>query len=138
MSRRSRFPLADFLAALRGELKAARAERDPDLPLEVGPVTVEFTVLTRQEGEGKAGIRFWVADAGVSGKLTGEATQKVTLQLTARASDARCLRRSAGRHCRWPVTGLIPNSSCVGRIERDVGGRQVGDPEASSFRTSTR
>ena len=75
-------PVADFIAALRGELKAARAERDPDLPLEVGPVTVEFTVLTRREGEGKAGIKFWVVDAGVSGKLTGESTQKVTVQLT--------------------------------------------------------
>ena len=75
-------PVADFIAALRDELKAARAERDPDLPLEVGPVTVEFTVLTRREGEGKAGIKFWVVDAGVSGKLTGESTQKVTVQLT--------------------------------------------------------
>lgn len=75
-------PVADFIAALRGELKTARAERDPDLPLEVGPVTVEFTVLTRREGEGKAGIKFWVVDAGVSGKLTGESTQKVTMQLT--------------------------------------------------------
>ena len=92
-------PLADFLTALRGELKAARAERDPDLSLEVGPVTVEFTVLTRQEGEGKAGIRFWVVDAGVSGKLTGEATQKVTLQLT----PPRFLgRESAGAGHRAP------------------------------------
>ena len=85
-------PLADFLTALRGELKAARAERDPDLPLEVGPVTVEFTVLTRQEGEGKAGIRFWVVDAGVSGKVVGEATQKVTLQLTPLDSSGGNLR----------------------------------------------
>jgi len=75
-------PLADFLAALREELRAARAARDPELPLEVGPVTVEFTVLTRREGEGKAGIKFWVVDAGVTGKVTGESTQKVTMQLT--------------------------------------------------------
>ena len=75
-------PLADFLGAVREELRAARAERDPELPLEVGPVTVEFTVLTRREGEGKAGIRFWVVDAGVTGTVTGESTQKVTMQLT--------------------------------------------------------
>jgi Trypsin-co-occurring domain 2 len=85
-------PLADFLAALRSELKAAHAERDPDLQLEVGPVTVEFTVLTRQEGEGKAGIKFWVVDAGVSGKLIGESTQKVTMQLMPLDSTGDALR----------------------------------------------
>lgn len=87
-------PLADFLSALRSELKTARAERDPDLQLEVGPVTVEFTVLTRQEGEGKAGIKFWVVDAGVSGKLTGESTQKVTMHLTPLDSTGGTLRVS--------------------------------------------
>ena len=85
-------PLADFLSALRGELKVARADRDPDLQLEVGPVTVEFTVLTRQEGEGRAGIKFWVVDAGVTGKLTGESTQKVTIQLTPLDSTGGSLR----------------------------------------------
>ena len=43
--------------------------RDPALPIEVGPITLEFTVTTRREGEGKAGVKFWVVDAGVSGKL---------------------------------------------------------------------
>jgi hypothetical protein len=73
---------ADFVGALRAQLKLARGARDPDLPIEVGPVTVEFTLLTRQEGEGKAGIKFWVVDAGVSGKVGRESTQKVTMQLT--------------------------------------------------------
>ncbi|WP_408995787.1 trypco2 family protein [Streptomyces europaeiscabiei] len=74
-------PLAEFVAALRTELRAAQADADPDLPIEVGPVTVEFTLLTRKEGEGKAGVRFWVVDAGVSGKVAAESTQKVTMQL---------------------------------------------------------
>ena len=52
------------------------------MPIEVGPVTVEFTLLTRQEGEGKVGIKFWVVDAGVSGTEGRESTQKVTMQLT--------------------------------------------------------
>ena len=73
---------ADFVGALREQLKLARGARDSDLPIEVGPVTVEFTLLTRQEGEGRAGIRFWVVDAGVSGKVGRESTQKVTMQLT--------------------------------------------------------
>jgi hypothetical protein len=73
---------ADFVGALREQLKQTRGAADPDLPIEVGPVTVEFTLLTRQEGEGRAGIRFWVVDAGVSGKVGRESTQKVTMQLT--------------------------------------------------------
>ena len=52
------------------------------MPIEVGPVTVEFTLLTRQEGEGRAGIKFWVVDAGVSATVGRESTQKVTMQLT--------------------------------------------------------
>jgi hypothetical protein len=75
-------PFADFVGALREQLKLARGARDPQLPIEVGPVTVEFTLLTRQEGQGKAGIKFWVVDAGVSGKVGRESTQKVTMQLT--------------------------------------------------------
>lgn len=74
-------PLADFVGALREQLKAARADADADLPIEVGPVTVEFTVLTRKEGVGRAGVKFWVVDAGVTGKLANESVQKITLQL---------------------------------------------------------
>jgi Trypsin-co-occurring domain 2 len=75
-------PLADFVSALRDELRAAHAERDPAFPIEIGPMTVEFALVTRREGEGRAGVKFWVIDAGVSGKLAAESTQKVTLQLT--------------------------------------------------------
>jgi Trypsin-co-occurring domain 2 len=93
-------PFADFVGALREQLKAARGARDPELPIEVGPVTVEFTLLTRQEGEGKAGIRFWVVDAGVAGKVGRESTQKVTMQLTpldAAGKPLRVARPSAAR-----------------------------------------
>jgi hypothetical protein len=85
-------PLADFVGALRAELRAAQREADPALPIEVGPVTVEFTVLTRKEGEGRAGVRFWVVDAGVGGQRATESTQKVTLQLTPLDSSGRPAR----------------------------------------------
>ncbi len=81
--------LADFVAALRDQIRIAQAGADPGLPIEVGPITLEFTVTTRREGEGKAGVKFWVVDAGVSGKLGHEATQKVTMQLTPRAPDGQ-------------------------------------------------
>ena len=73
--------LGDFVGALRDQLLIAQMSEDPAMPLEVGPVTVEFTLLTRREGEGKGGVKFWVVDASVGGKLTSESTQKVTLQL---------------------------------------------------------
>jgi hypothetical protein len=85
-------PLAQFVAALRTELRAAQHEADPGLPIAVGPVTVEFTVLTKREGEGKAGLRFWVVEAGVTGKVAAESTQKVTLQTPLDASGTRPAR----------------------------------------------
>ena len=75
-------PLADFIAALRAELRAAALAKDPQLQFNVGPVTVEFTLMTRHEGGGKAGIRFWVVEAGASASAAKESTQKVTLALT--------------------------------------------------------
>jgi hypothetical protein len=75
-------PLADFIGALRAELRAAALAKDPQLQFNVGPVSVEFTLMTRHEGGGKAGIRFWVVEAGASASVAGESTQKVTLALT--------------------------------------------------------
>jgi hypothetical protein len=94
-------PLADFVRALRSELLAAQTEAMTELPLEVGPVTVEFTVMTRKEGEGRAGVRFWVVDAGVGGGRATESTQKVTMQLRPLDISGRPARirdvESAGR-----------------------------------------
>lgn len=72
---------ADFVAALRDQIRTAQLDADPALPIEIGPVSIEFTLLTRREGEGKAGLRFWVVEAGVAGRMASESTQKVTLEL---------------------------------------------------------
>ena len=77
-----RLPLADFIDALRAELRAAALAKDPQLQFNVGPVTVEFTLMTHREGGGKAGVRFWVVEAGASASVANESTQKVTLALT--------------------------------------------------------
>ena len=71
-----------FIGALRAELRAAALAEDPQLQFNVGPVNVEFTPTTRHEGGGKAGIRFWVVEAGASANVANESTQKVTLALT--------------------------------------------------------
>jgi hypothetical protein len=75
-------PLADFIGALRAELRNAALAKDPQLQFNIGPVTVEFTLMTHHEGGGKAGIRFWVVEAGASASAASESTQKVTLALT--------------------------------------------------------
>ena len=81
--------LAEFVDALRDQIKIAQADADPGLPIEVGPIMLEFTVTTRREGAGKAGVKFWVVDAGVSGKRGKESTQKVTMQLIPHAPDGQ-------------------------------------------------
>ena len=75
-------PLADFIGALRAELRAAALAKDPELQFNVGPVNVEFTLMTRHEGGDKAGIRFWVLEAGASASVASESTQKMTVALT--------------------------------------------------------
>ena len=75
-------PLAEFVSGLREELRAAQAARDPGLQFAVGPVSVEFTVVTTREGGPEAKVRFWVVEAGASAQWSREATQKVSLTLT--------------------------------------------------------
>ena len=77
-----RVPIAEFISGLREELKVAEAERDPQLQFNVGPVTVEFTVVTGREGGPEGKVRFWVIEAGGSAKWSHSETQKVTLTLT--------------------------------------------------------
>jgi hypothetical protein len=75
-------PLGEFVAGLREELRSAQAARDPGLQFAVGPVSVEFTVVTVREGGPEAKVRFWVVEAGGSARWSREATQKVSLTLT--------------------------------------------------------
>jgi hypothetical protein len=75
-------PLAEFVSGLREELRAAQATRDPGLQFAVGPVAVEFSVVTARDGGPEAKVRFWVVEAGGSAKWSKEATQKVSMTLT--------------------------------------------------------
>ncbi len=84
-----RVPIAEFVTSLREELKAAQAWRDPELQFAVGPVQVEFTVMTEREGGPEGKVRFWVIEAGASAKRSRSATQKVTLALTPVSGSGR-------------------------------------------------
>jgi hypothetical protein len=107
--------LAEFVDALRDQIRLAQAAADPALPIEVGPITLEFTVTTRREGAGKAGVKFWVVDAGVSGKLGDESTQKVTMQLIPRAPEGLGPARIRDHERGWSGAGGSP----LRDIERD-------------------
>src|SRR5215475_12773022 len=74
--------LAEFVAGLREELRAAQAAREPGLQFAVGPVAVEFTVATVREAGPEARVRFWVVEAGGSARWSQDTTQKVSLTLT--------------------------------------------------------
>jgi hypothetical protein len=76
-----RVPVAEFVAGLREELKAAQAAQDPQLQFRLGPVAVEFTVVTSREAGPQGKVRFWVIEAGASAKWSQAETQKVTLTL---------------------------------------------------------
>ncbi|WP_089401951.1 trypco2 family protein [Geodermatophilus saharensis] len=97
-------PIAEFISGLREELRAAEAERDPQLQFNVGPVTVEFTVVTGREGGPEGKVRFWVIEAGGAAKWSNSETQTVTLTLTPvdeRGQDVRI-----GDRVRKPPPGL--------------------------------
>lgn len=82
-----RLPLADFIDALREELRTAALAKDPQLQFNIGTVMVELTLMTHHEGAGKAGVRFWVVQAGASAMVANESTQKVTFALTPVTAD---------------------------------------------------
>ncbi len=73
----------------------------PRLRIEIGAVTVEFTPLTRREGKGKAGIRFWEVEAGASRKVANESTQ---------TSPSNCIRWMNQGFRLAPLTGFEPVS----------------------------
>jgi len=54
-----RVPIAEFVTALRAELKTAHGKQGSGLQFAVGPVTVEFTVVTGREGGPEGKVRFW-------------------------------------------------------------------------------
>ena len=86
-------PVADFIDALRAELRTAALAKDPDLQFNVGPVSVEFTLMTHHEGGGKAGIRFWVVK-----RRLGDRGQRVDAEGHAHADARYRFRRTlAGR-----------------------------------------
>ncbi|MEV7343599.1 trypco2 family protein [Streptomyces sp. NPDC093544] len=75
-------PLADWLTGLRAELRAAQeAAEDESLKFELGPIDLEFDVCTTREADGRAGLRFWVTEAGTGVRRSSARTQRVRMTL---------------------------------------------------------
>jgi hypothetical protein len=77
-----RIELAETIDALRDELAKSAARGDEsDITFTIEGIELEFQVGVTKEGEGKAGIKFWVADLGVGGSYAHEAMQTVRITL---------------------------------------------------------
>ncbi len=82
-----RVELAQVIGQLRQELSTAMRE-GKDLRFELGPVELELTVAVSKEAGPNAKVRFWVIELGVDGKVSSQATQRITLTLDPRRRGA--------------------------------------------------
>lgn len=76
------FDLAETLAALRTDLSTAvQAASGSHLQFPVQTVQVELTVVAKRTGDARAGVRFWVVDAGSSASMGREKTHRIVVNL---------------------------------------------------------
>jgi hypothetical protein len=77
-------PLGETIEALRAELSAAVEKgADADVQFPVGTIQLEFQVGVTKSVGAKAGVKFWVIEAGGDGSISSQSVQKVTIQLDA-------------------------------------------------------
>lgn len=75
--------LAALIGALRVELQTAINEgRDSELRFQVGPVELELSVAIENSVDAKAGVKFWVIEAGGGGSRANTQTQRIMVTLT--------------------------------------------------------
>jgi hypothetical protein len=91
----ARIALAEMIEELRRELQeaVAAAEGQP-IRFQLGEVTLEAQVEVSREKGGKAGLKFWVAEVGASGKAGHLATQKIVLTLLPVAAEGGAVKLS--------------------------------------------
>lgn len=74
--------LVDVIGKLRDDLEAAMgAGEGRRLKFELGSVEVTLSVSVTSTGGGKAGVRFWVIEAGSDGSVAREKAQEIKLTL---------------------------------------------------------
>ncbi|NLU68340.1 trypco2 family protein [Streptomyces sp. HNM0574] len=81
--------LSDMIRELRRELNAAMADGEGDaVRFALGTAEIEATVAVDREAGADGRVRFWVLEAGGSGKETASRTQRITLTLEPRTVAA--------------------------------------------------
>ena len=81
--------LTEVIQELRRELDdAIAAGKDEHLRFELGPVELEVMVGLGSKGTGKAKVRFWVAELGAEGEISGSSTQRIKLTLHPKLSGS--------------------------------------------------
>ena len=79
-----RFDLAGVINELRDQLRAASLEgANEKLKFIVNEADIELQVGVTACAEAKGGVKFWVYEAGASGKLEKETVQTIRLKLGA-------------------------------------------------------
>ena len=74
--------LHEVIGKLREDLQFAMVTgAGQRIGFELGPVEITLTVTVAQEGTGKAGVKFWVIDAGIEGKASKSTGQTIKLVL---------------------------------------------------------
>ncbi|WP_037303484.1 trypco2 family protein [Amycolatopsis orientalis] len=77
--------LSEMIGRLRDELTVAMNSGDgAELRFELGSIELELTVAVTKEASPTAKVKFWLVEAGVDGKFSSAATQKIKLTLDPR------------------------------------------------------
>ena len=77
-----RIALADAVENLRDQLlQAMEGGKGKSLRFGIEELDLEFKCTVSREGAGKAGVKFWIVEAGAEGKIGNSMTQTVKLKL---------------------------------------------------------
>ena len=90
-------PLAAAISNLRAELVRAMEDgANQVVRFRLKPIELELNLAISHDAEAKGGVKFWVIDAGASGKYSNAMTQKLKLTLEAFGADGEFLVSSTG------------------------------------------
>ncbi len=100
------YPLAEALATLRTELKAAMkaAQDDPDLKLDVDEAEVVLNVAFTRETGGSGKLTAWVIELGGSAKASVVDTHTFRIRMTPRSG-------AGGRVAVSDTSGSLPTGA---------------------------
>ena len=92
MSDSAAIPFAEWLDSLRTELsEAQRSTRHDQIRLHIDKIELELEVVSTRDVGGKAGVKFWVVEAGGDGRIKWGRTQRLKLSVTPTLADGSAL-----------------------------------------------